>query len=61
MTNVVRGILMKLIYERTYYIIEKNMTDAQIGARKNKGVRNHFFVLNAIICDVVSLLTKRVH
>ena len=35
-TSVVRGILMKLIYERTYEIIEQNMTDAQIGARKIK-------------------------
>ena len=49
---------MKLIYERTYNIIEKNMTDAQIGARKNKGVRNHLFVLNAIICDVMSSKKK---
>ena len=57
-TSVVRGILMKLIYERTYNIIEKNMTDAQIGARKNKGVRNHLFVLNAIICDVMSSKKK---
>ena len=38
-TSVVRGILMKLIYERTYNI--KNMTDAQMGARKNEGVRKH--------------------
>ena len=30
------------------------MTDAQIGARKNKSVRNHLFVLNSIVSDVTS-------
>ena len=57
-TSVVRGILMKMNYERTYEIIDKNMTDAQIGARKNKSVRNHLFVLNAIIGDVMSSKKK---
>ena len=34
------------------------MTDAQIGARKHKSVRNHLFVLNSIICDVMSSKKK---
>ena len=33
--------------------MNENMTDAQIGARKNKSVRNHLFVLNSIISDVM--------
>ena len=57
-TSVVRGILMKLIYERTYEVIDQNMTDAQIGAGKNKSVRNHLFVLNALVSDVMSSKKK---
>ena len=30
------------------------MTDSQIGARRNKRVRNHLFVVNSIISDVMS-------
>ena len=39
--SVLRTVLMKMIYERTYPKVEKNMTDSQIGATKNKSVRNH--------------------
>ena len=35
------------------------MTDAQIGARKNKSVRNHLFVLNFILSDVTSSKKKK--
>ena len=35
------------------------MTDAQIGARRNKSVRNHLFVLNCIISDVMSSNKKQ--
>ena len=34
--SVLRTVLMKIIYERTYPKVEKNMTDSQIGARKKK-------------------------
>ena len=34
------------------------MTDSQIGAQKKKSVRNHLFVLNAIISDVLSSVNK---
>ena len=52
--SVIRTILMKLIHDRTYETVTYNMTDAQIGARKNKSVRNHLFILNSIISDVMS-------
>ena len=45
-SSVLRTILMKLIHERTYEIVSSSMTDAQIGARKHKSVRNHLFILN---------------
>ena len=44
-SSVLRTILMKLIYERTYEKVNISMTDAQIGAQKHKSVRNHFFIL----------------
>ena len=58
MTSVVRGILMKLIYERTYEIINNSMTDGQIGARKNLSFRNHLFVVDSIMHDVMSSKKK---
>ena len=45
---------MKLIYGRTNKIVDTNMRDAQIGARKNKSVRNHLFFLNLILSDVMA-------
>ena len=49
---------MKLIHERTYQIVSSSMTDAQIGARKHKSVRNHLFILNCIMSDVLSSKKK---
>ena len=57
-SSVLRTILMKLIHDRTYEIVASHMTDAQIGARKNKSVRNHLFILNSIISDVMSAKNK---
>ena len=46
---------MKLVYERTYEQVSSTMTDAQIGARKKKSVRNYICVLNSIISDEMSV------
>ena len=54
LVTVFRSILMKLIYQDTYEILDKNISDAQIGGRKGKSVRNHIWVLNGVICDVLS-------
>jgi hypothetical protein len=56
--SVLRSILMKLIHERAYEKVTSNMTDAQIGARRNKSVRNHLFILNSIISDVMASKDK---
>ena len=53
-----RTILMKLIYRDKYNIIDSHMSDSQIGGRKGKNVRNHIWVLNGIICDVLSTKKK---
>ena len=56
--SILRTILMKLIHHRIYEKVNESMTDSQIGARKNKGVRNHLFILNSIISDVMSSKKK---
>jgi hypothetical protein len=43
-----------MIYKDKYSTIEESMSDSNIGARKNKNIRNHIFVVNSIIHDVLS-------
>ena len=57
-TGVLRTILMKMLHERTYTKVAQSMTDSQIGAQKRKSVRNHLFVLNAIMSDVLGSKKK---
>ena len=53
LVSIFRSILMKLIYIDTYPTIDKNMSDSQVGARKNKNVRNHSWIVNGVISDVL--------
>ena len=46
-----RSILDKLVYNDKYNIIDKSMRCSNIGARKNRNIRDHLFVINAIIND----------
>ena len=52
--SVFRNILMRLVYGDKYDSIDDNMSDSNVGSRKNKSIRNHLFVLNAVINDVMS-------
>ena len=45
---------MRLIYRDNYEKIDKSMSDSQVGGRKGRNVRNHIWMLNGIICDVLS-------
>ena len=54
LVSIFRTILMKMIYKDKYDIIEKSMSDSNIGARKRKNIRNHIFVVNCILHDVLS-------
>ena len=58
LVTIFRCILMKLIYFDKYEAIDSSMSDSQVGGRKGKNVRNHIWVLNAIICDVLSTKKK---
>ena len=51
--SVLRNILMNLIYDSKYFKIDKNISDCQMGGRKNKGCKNNLFILNGIIHDVL--------
>ena len=45
---------MKLVYQEKYAIVDKSMSDSQIGARRNKNIRNHIFILNGVINEAVN-------
>ena len=52
--NVVklRSIMDKLVYNDKYSVIDSNMSSSNIGGRKNRNIRDHLFVLNAILHDI---------
>ena len=49
---------MRLIYNDKYDVIDNNMSDSQMGARKKKGCRNNIFIVNGIIHDVMTSRSK---
>ena len=51
--DIFRSILMKLVYQEKYEMVDRQMSDSNVGARRGKNIRNHIFVLNGIINDVV--------
>ena len=57
--TILRSILMKLIYNDEYKVIDNSMSDSQIGARKGKNIRNHIWLVNGVICDVLSRKVKK--
>ena len=46
--SVFRTILDRLIYNDEYSNIDQNLTDANVGCRKGRNIRDNLFVLNAI-------------
>ena len=51
--ELVRSILMRLLYNSKYPVIDKNMSDCQMGARKGKGCRSNIWILNGIIHETL--------
>ena len=51
--TVMKKILDKLIYVDKYDDIDKNMTDSNIGARKNRNIKDHLLIIHGIINSVV--------
>ena len=54
LVSLFRTIMMKMIYKEKYDIIDESMSDSNIGARKQKNIRNHIFIVNSIFHDVLS-------
>ena len=50
--TTLRSIIDKLIYNDEYETIDKNLTDSNVGARKNRNIRDNIFVINAILNNV---------
>ena len=51
--SVLRSILMRMIYNEKYPTIDRNMSDCQMGGRKEKGCNNNIFLINGIIHEVM--------
>ena len=49
---VVRYILMRMVYNSKYPVIDENISDCQMVARKGKSCNNNIFIINGIIHDV---------
>ena len=46
--SILRKFLLRLIYNRTYNMVDANMSDSNIGARRGTSCRNHIWILNGI-------------
>ena len=51
LVNRIRSIFLRLLYNSNIGEIEKNLSNASIGGRKNCSARDHLFVLQAVIID----------
>ena len=51
---------MKLVYNDKYPIVDSNMSDSNVGARKGKNIRNHIFIVNGVINEVIQDKTKAI-
>ena len=52
--TIFRKILDKLLYNDKYTSIEVNMSYSNIGARKKKNIKNHLFIIYAVINSVIN-------
>jgi hypothetical protein len=50
--GVLRMILDSLIYEEKYPLVDSNMSNSNIGARKNRNIRDHLFIVYGVINSV---------
>ena len=50
--TIFRSILDRLIYNDEYENIDANLTDCNVGARKQRNIRDNTFVINAIMNSI---------
>ena len=56
--TVLRNILDRLIYNDIYPTIDASLSDANVGCRKGRNIRDNLFVLNAVINSVTKGSTE---
>ena len=44
-----RSLLMRMLLNDKYQVIDEHMSDSNIGGRKGRGIRDHLFIVNGII------------
>ena len=52
--TVLRSILDKLMYNDLYETIDQNLTDGNVGAQKERNIRDNIFVLGALMNSLVN-------
>ena len=52
--TVLRSILDRLTYNDSYYTIDDNLSDGNVGARKERNIRDNIFVIGAISNSVLN-------
>lgn len=51
--NLLRVLHDKLIYQDIFKMVDKSMSDCQVGGRKGRSIRNHVFIVHCIINAVL--------
>ena len=54
LVSLFKTIIMKLLYQRNYNTIDLNMSESNVGGRKNRSCRDHILVVNGAIQDALS-------
>ena len=49
----IRSILDRLLYNRNYEQMVKNMSNSNIGGHKNRNIQDHLFVINATVNEII--------
>ena len=57
--SVIRAILMRMIYNSKYSVIDKNISDCQMGARKGKGCKTNIWMINGLIHETLHNKKKK--
>ena len=52
--TVLRSILDRLTYNEVYFSIDDNLSDGNVGARKQRNIRDNIFVIGAITNSVIN-------
>ena len=52
--SVFKKMIDKLLYLEKYPLLDSNMSDSNVGARKKRNVKNHLFMVHGIINSVIN-------